>query len=278
MNEETKTTMIESLTPDQEAQFPIYVEKYKAIGLNTDRIDFDKSAEIMKNFLGDTLGNRTFQYAASPKGLLQDKTVITYGNMESYWVAFYQFFFDNFGICQEIQEMGPIVENCSWVLADDNTVYIVDRPSVIKFDDQNRTHCENGPAIEYPDGFAVYIWHGQRVPGWWITNPEKLSEKEFLYHENAEMRRVACEIVGWGKVLERMNSVIIDKDGDPEIGELVEVDIPEIGKERFLRVMCGTGREFAMPVPPTMKTAIEAQAWMLGFDNVEDFMPPEVRT
>lgn len=270
--------MIESLTAEQEAQFPAYVEKYKAIGLNTDRIDFDKSVEVMKNFLGDTLGNRTFQYVASPKGLLQDKTVITYGNMESYWVAFYQFFFDNFGICQEAQEMGPIVDHCSWVLADTTTVYIVDRPSVIKFDDQNRTHCESGPAIEYPDGFAVYIWHGQRVPGWWITNPEKLSEAEFLHHENAEMRRVACEIVGWNNVLKRVNSVTIDEDGDPEIGTLIEVAIPGIGKERFLKVLCGTKREFAMPVPPTMKTALEAQAWMQGFDNVDDFMPPEIRT
>ena len=53
----------------------------------------------------------------------------------------------------------------------------------------------------------------------------------------------------------------IDKDDDPMVGELVEVTIPEIGKERFLRVVCGTGRKFALPVPPNMKTALEANAW-----------------
>lgn len=270
--------MIEALTKEQEAQFPQYVERYKAIGLNTEPLDFGKAVSVMTSFLGNDLGNRQFQFVQSPKDVMKNTTVITYGNMDSYWVAFYKFFQDNFSICPDVEEMNDIVDHCSWVTADDKNVYIVDRPSKIKFDEQGRTHCETGPAIEYRDGFGVYIWHGQRVPGWWITNPEKLSEKEFLHHENAEMRRVACEIVGWSTVLERMNSVIIDEDGDPFIGTLVEVDIPEIGKERFLKVLCGTKREFAMPVPPNMKTALEAQAWMQGFDNVEDFLPPEIRT
>jgi len=252
--------MIESLTKEQTDQFPGYVEKYKAIGLNTEPLDYDKAVATMKEFLGDTLGNRKFKYAASPLGLVKNTEVVTYGNMESYWVAFYKFFNDNFGICPEIEEMVPIIENVSWVLADDDTVYIVERPNLIKFDDEGRTHSETGPAIAYPDGFGVYIWHGQRVPEWWIMNPEKLTDKEFFRHENAEMRKT------------------IDEDVDPEIGMLLEVDIPEIGRERFLKVLCGTKREFAMPVPPEMTTAIQAQAWMLGFDNVDEFMPPEVRT
>lgn len=270
--------MIESLTEEQTSQFPHYVEKYKAIGLNTQPIDYEKAKETMKKFLGDTIENRNFKYVQSPNGLLKDKEVITYGNMESYWVAFYKFFNDNFSICEEIEEMVPVIENCSWVIADDQHVYIVDRPNAIKFDDQGRTHSETGPAISYPDGFGVYIWHGQRVPGWWIMEPEKLTDKEFFRHENAEMRRVACEIVGWAKVLNKLKAKVVNEDNDPEIGTLLEVYIPEIGKERFLKVMCGTKREFAMPVPPEMETAIQAQAWMLGFDNVDEFMPPEVRT
>ena len=68
----------------------------------------------------------------------------------------------------------------------------------------------------------------------------------------------------------------INKDHDPEVGELVEVEIPEIGKERFVRVRCGTGREFAIPVPPNMRTALEANAWTYGVEP-KDYQP-EVRT
>jgi hypothetical protein len=241
-------------------------------------IDFKKAVDVLKDFLGETIGNRSFIYRQSPVGLLKNKNVVTYGNAESYWVAFYKFFNDNFGICPEIEKMIPLIENCSWVVYDDDHIYVADRPCSIKFDDQERIHSESGPAIEYSDGFAVYAWHGQRVPKWWIMEPGKLTSKEFLHHGNAEMRRVACEIVGWATVLKTMDAITIDEDQDPEIGTLLEVDIPNIGKEKFLQVLCGTKREFAMPVPPDMKTAIQAQAWMLGFDDVNEFMPPEIRT
>ena len=98
-----------------------------------------------------------------------------------------------------------------------------------------------------------------------------------LTWENVEQRRAACEIIGWKNILDVLDATIIDEDMDPMIGTLVEVNIPEIGKEKFLRVMCGTGREFALPVPPEMKTALESNAWTFGMDTSE-FIIPEVRT
>ena len=94
---------------------------------------------------------------------------------------------------------------------------------------------------------------------------------------NIEQRRAACEILGWAKILKELDAKIINEDGDPEIGTLVEVNLPDLGKERFLRVLCGTKREFAIPVPPDMKTAVAAQAWTWGLE-LEDFIVPEVRT
>jgi len=58
---------------------------------------------------------------------------------------------------------------------------------------------------------------------------------------------------------------------------LLEVELPDIGKERFLRVLCGTGREFALPVPPDMTTALQAQSWTFGMVEFE-FVKPEIRT
>jgi hypothetical protein len=78
--------------------------------------------------------------------------------------------------------------------------------------------------------------------------------------------------------LNELQAKVIDRDADPEIGELLEVEIPEIGTERFLKVLCGTGREFALPVPPDMKTALQANAWTFGVEDVRDFLKPEVRT
>jgi hypothetical protein len=104
-----------------------------------------------------------------------------------------------------------------------------------------------------------------------------LTAKEAITWSNIEQRRAACEILGWAKILQELDAKVINEDGDPEIGTLVEVELPDIGKEKFLRVMCGTKREFALPVPPEMKTALQAQSWTWGLDE-KDFTIPEVRT
>jgi hypothetical protein len=143
---------------------------------------------------------------------------------------------------------------------------VSDFPEVLKVDDQNRPHCQDGPSHRWRDGWSLYHWHGVQVPEEWIMKPGHLTAKMAITWENIEQRRAACEILGWAKILKELNAVVIDTDGDPEIGE-----------EKFLRVLCGTGREFALPVPPEMKTALEAQSWTWGIDQ-KDFVVPEVRT
>ena len=155
---------------------------------------------------------------------------------------------------------------------------VCDFPEIIKKDEQNRPHCEDGPSHRWRDGWSLYHWHGVKVPAEWIENKTGLSAKTALALENSEQRRVACEIIGWTRVLEELSAKVIDQDDDPEIGTLLEVDLPGSGKERFLRVLCGTGREFALPVSKDCgDTAMDAQAWTWGL-SARDFKAPEVRT
>ena len=155
---------------------------------------------------------------------------------------------------------------------------VSDFPEFIKIDDQNRAHCETGPSHRWRDGWSLYHWHGVSIPAEWIEDKASLTPQIALTWSNVEQRRAACEILGWAEILSALDAKIIHADDDPQIGSIVEVTIPEIGRERFLRVTCGTGREFALPVPPTIKTAIEAQAWTYGFDDPAEFLPPEIRT
>ena len=106
---------------------------------------------------------------------------------------------------------------------------------------------------------------------------KKPSANEALHWENLEQRRAACEIVGWKNILAELKAKVIDKDDDPEIGTLLECEIPDSGNERFLQVKCGTGRDFVLHIPKNMKTALEAQAWMFQLE-IKDFIKPEVRT
>lgn len=165
----------------------------------------------------------------------------------------------------------------AWVTEDE--VFVATIPTVVKTDDERRLHCENGPAFVWLDGIDEYYWHGTNVPKEWITDKSSLTARAAITWPNLEQRRVACsDIVGWSRVLRELDARTIDDDGDPMIGTLVEVGLPDLPRPaRFCRVKCGTGREFAIGVPPEIRTALEAQAWMQN-RPLTDYIKPEVRT
>jgi len=198
----------------------------------------------------------------------------------SLWNAGYSAWADYFNEVLSIsidRNFLDMTENCGFYWTLDDVCFASERPSKIKLDDQGRLHCEDGLSIQYPSRWGLFHWHGTQVPGEWIMDRNSLNAKKALTWENIEQRRSACEILTWAKVLDELKAKVIDADEDEEIGELVEVEIPDIGKERFLRVICGTGRKFAIPVPPNMKTALAANAWTYGIDG-DTLKQLEVRT
>lgn len=284
---------IKSLTPEQEALLPVYRDRWLEIGLSTEPTDQDAARKAV-NECYTSVGlapPESILFVPSPVAALDTIQRLSprmsrsdiYGNFcwnqhEAGSLGFYAFFHEVVGL----SGMGKIVpllnlaKVCGWVSFYDTVAVVQDRPEVIRFDDTRRLHSENGPAVQYRDGFSVYSWHGVRIPGAWINgNPPTAAEA--LHWENTEQRRAACEIVGWVNILRQLDARTIDRDEDPMIGELVRVTIPDIGEEQFLRVLCGTGREFALPVPPTVRTALEAQAWTYNVDE-EIISALEVRT
>lgn len=156
---------------------------------------------------------------------------------------------------------------CGWWWPHSDFAVVSERASTIKRDPNGQLHAADGPAIAWGKDFELFFWHGVSVPREWIESPQTIDPSLAINHPNAEQRRCAAEILGWERVLTQLNAVTIDKDPDPEIGELVEVEINNV-KERFLRVVCGTGRRFALPVPPEMRTALEANAWTYNLEPI----------
>ena len=183
--------------------------------------------------------------------------------------------FDDY-IINRLDIMERICTQCEWLWPYENVAVASELPIGFRWDAEQLLHCEDGPAAEYADGHGLYAWHGIAVPGEWIVG-DKLTPQQALTWENLEQRRAACEILGWVNILEGLDAHIIDQHPNPEIGELIEVTLPDIGRERFLKVHCPTGRTFAIPVPPEMTSALAANAWTYGFDDPDDYQL-EVRT
>jgi hypothetical protein len=207
-----------------------------------------------------------------------------YGINNLWWsdfAAWVTYFRDVCGWENEVLEKFEITErlvkSCGWTWWHQNVLAISDRPSLINRDVNGRLHCENGPSIAYRDGWSLYHWHGVSIPKEWVTG-SKPGAKDALTWANIEQRRAACEIVGWANVLAQLNARSIDLDNDPAVGELLEADIPDSGKERFLKVRCGTGREFVLPVPREIETALQGNLWTYGIDANDRSFIPEIRT
>jgi hypothetical protein len=202
------------------------------------------------------------------------------GNMWSALDCYLSAFRDVLGLVLPEHEKYRAWESCAieggFRVMHEEFCIVSDRPEVLRVDDENRPHCESGPSHRWRDGWSLYFWHGVSIPGEWVTG-KKPSAKEALTWPNIEQRRAACEIVGWAAILRELKAKVIDADPDPLVGTLLEVDLPDAGKERFLRVRCGTGREFALPMPPTVRTALEGNLWSYGLPADRSLIP-EVRT
>lgn len=194
------------------------------------------------------------------------KSSFLWGSQDMYWIAWGRFA-EYIGVefDETTRKLLDIVERigreCEWWWPYKGLVVASQKPLVTKWDDEGRLHCENGPAVEYADGWNLCSWHGTRIPREWITDKASLTPHMALTWENIEQRRAACELLGWEKIISSLNPKVIDEDPNPEIGTLLEVDLPDIGREKFLRAQCATGRTFCLCVPPDMKTAIQANSW-----------------
>jgi hypothetical protein len=152
------------------------------------------------------------------------------------------------------------------VVSDHPTVLHVERDGRI-----NRLHCEDGPSIQWPDGWALWHWHGTQVPQSLIEGPAWTWE-QVAAEDNQEVRRCAIEKAGWDTFEAQMTVVdSCDDPGNPG-QQLVLADPPSqpYGDDVEVRVLLctngtverdGTRRRFGLTVPAELDTALAAAAW-----------------
>ena len=155
---------------------------------------------------------------------------------------------------------------------------ISDRPAVLKVDDQNQPHCEDGPFCEWRDGSQLYAWHGARLPARWIRERQTIDPTEILRERNVEIKAAGAACIGWPRMLSALDCKIIDADPDPSHGELIELRLDGLSEPgRFLKAECPRNGTIVEGVPPTIDTVLAAQAWRVGLEPHE-FAYPTYRT
>lgn len=267
-------------------ELSIHSKKWIRIGTSVGPGDRESTNKAIRDlWVHEGLGEPIIAWFESPMamidhvkslGVTEFSDVFFWGSFEAYWISFYDFFQGRVINDPAVDYLATIASNCGPMACFESHVFVSERPSDMLRDDRGDLHSEEGPAMSWSDGTAHYYWHGTSIPAEWIEEKDKLDPKLALTHENTELRRCVGEILGWGRVLDLLNPTIIDVDDDPMVGTLMEVEL-EGRNERFIQVRCGTGRDFTLPVPPDMETALEANAWTYGLDK-DELRKYEVRT
>jgi hypothetical protein len=139
-------------------------------------------------------------------------------------------------------------------------------PTKVSFDSPGRLHAEDGPAIEFPDGLAIWAWHGVLVSERMVLHPETFSDDEVQSEANAEIQRVMIERMGAGEYLRKVGAKLIDMDSLTLEGSAPRALMEDKNGQKWLVGTDGsTARVYTMSVPREARTCREAHRLIAGF-------------
>jgi hypothetical protein len=253
-----------------------------------DNLRYNLGENLGEN-LGDNLGdnlrdNLRYNLGYNLQKNLKYEHTDFWGNMDAYWIAFYQFPEKFLGIkyktsdSEKLELWSKVAESASWFWTYENYCFVSDRPTSYGFDEEYRMHSSTGPAIEFTDGWKLYRWHGVEVPENWILAPETIKKEDVINEQNAEKRRCLMEILGPEKFSEMLGVLVIDQDTDQGGRAIIlyrTKNIDPVAEEHihFARVICpSTEREYFLCVPNTINNIWDAVAWTFK-KNKANYLP-----
>ncbi|NYE44046.1 hypothetical protein HEB29_005057 [Streptomyces fulvorobeus] len=186
------------------------------------------------------------------------------GQHDAPWLAA----FDGRG--DRLTGLAAVARNAGWWWPYERVAVISERPAVLHRDEAGRLDHGEGPALSYPDGFALHAWRGMPVPAEFLAELATLTPDRIRGEENAELRRVMLEYYGYDRYLAESGAQPVHHD---ETGTLWRIAMD--GDEDVVMVEVvnstpepdGTCRTYWLRVPPGTRTAKEGVAWTFGLDG-----------
>ena len=116
-------------------------------------------------------------------------------------------------------------ESVNYIWPNRNFVMVCARPTKIERDGRGRLHSLTGMAIQYPDGWGLYMIHGVKFDKvWWEKIASgKMSPDEVFSIDNVEHRRIAYECMDKTKMKSLKDFKVLDEVKDDGYGHPMKV-------------------------------------------------------
>jgi hypothetical protein len=162
-----------------------------------------------------------------------------------------------------------IADNAGWLVPYEGTCWLSLAPDVVSADGWGRLHCGTGPALRYPEGWALYAWKGTPVPAWIVMQPDRITLQWIDAQIDPRIRHAMIDILtplqfiaaGGAERAASDTSGTLWKRTWTHRGTVIDawaaVEAVETARqERMLRC-----------VPADIETPREALAWLRGRDG-----------
>ncbi|MBD1890873.1 DUF6745 domain-containing protein [Coleofasciculus sp. FACHB-SPT9] len=172
---------------------------------------------------------------------------------------------------KEWEAFQTIAKNCGCIFPYEKMVIVCDRPRILSLDNQQRLHAEGAPAIQFADGYSLYVYHGVRLPEkYGKLHPTQWEAKWIIEEDNAELRRVLIQGIGYDRIAQELGAIELDSYQEYTLFKIdTDIDVEPIS---LLKMTCpSTGFIHVLRVPPEMISAREAIAWVNWGIKPEEF-------
>lgn len=92
-----------------------------------------------------------------------------------------------------LQRLGTLAGLTGWLWPFDEVAVLTAPPKECHYDERNRVHKADSPAITYPDGWCIWALEGIIVPQSAVEDPQSISEQALLNIQDLGMRRMLLQ-------------------------------------------------------------------------------------
>jgi hypothetical protein len=192
------------------------------------------------------------------------------GPRELSWLGTCEYFRTVLGLKEEttpLLGLWLVATSAGWLRPHERTCWLSERPNLLRGDPRDRLHNASGPALRFPDGWAVWAWKGAEIPSWIIERPDKITLATIDRETDARLRRCMIDIMTPARYVALGGAFRVAEDDTgilwrrtwPANDAWAAVEVINATPEQN-----GTRKHFFLQVPAHIRTARAAVAWTYG--------------
>ncbi|RSS60865.1 DUF6745 domain-containing protein [Streptomyces sp. WAC06614] len=171
--------------------------------------------------------------------------------------------------------LATVARTAGWWWPYARVAVVCERPEQLHRDEAGRLDRGDGPALAFPDGFALHAWRGMPVPAAFLAELGTLTPERIRGEENAELRRVMLEHYGYERYLRESDAEPVHRDGTGVLWRIPLSDDEDVVMVEVVNSTPepdGSSRTYWLRVPPDTRTAKQGVAWTFGL-GAEAYAP-----